>query len=142
MRDAAVMASPVRSRGRVAAAVGLGGAMGAGLRHAVAVRFPASPGLLPWPTFVENVSGALLLGLALTLLLRRRPGSRGLRAFVGTGVLGAYTTFSALSVELVALVGAGRPEAAAGYAAFTLTCGLAAAFTGVAIGRTVPVRRP
>jgi len=92
MRDAAVMASPVRSRGRVAAAVGLGGAMGAGLRHAVAVRFPASPGLLPWPTFVENVSGALLLGLALTLLLRRRPGSRGLRAFVGTGVLGAYTT--------------------------------------------------
>ncbi len=58
-----------------------------------------------------------------------------LRALLGTGVLGGWTTFSTASTDAVTLVQAGRPLLAAAYAAGTLALSVAAAGAGLALGR-------
>lgn len=55
------------------------------------------------------------------------------RAFLGTGLLGSFTTFSAIAVDMVAL--GGRPLLAGTYAVATLAGGLAVAQLGLRIGR-------
>jgi fluoride exporter len=75
--------------------VALVGGVGAIARVLVAGAIAArAPEPFPWPTLVVNLSGALLLGLVSGLALH---GSALLIA--GTGLLGAYTTFSTLIVE-------------------------------------------
>jgi CrcB protein len=72
-------------------------------------------------------------------------GHRLLRPFLGVGVLGGYTTFSTATVEVLSLIGAGRPGTAAGYVVATpmlsvLGCGLGVVTTRLVAGRSP--RRP
>jgi len=69
------------------------------------------------------------------LAVRRFPESRWMRPFLATGVLGAYTTFSTLVVETDLLAAHGYDSTAALYAASSLVAGLAAAWTGLMLGR-------
>lgn len=119
-------------------AVAVGGALGVGLRYAVVVRYPVDPGGFPWPTLVVNLSGAFVLGLVLTLFVERLPSSRHRRALLCTGLLGAYTTFSTVAVELATLLVDGYVATAAGYATVTLAAGLGAALLGSALARGRP----
>lgn len=121
------------------AAVAIGGAAGASIRAAGVAAFPTAAGGFPWATLVENVTGAFLLGALLTVLQHHRPASRYGRALLGTGLLGAYTTFSTFAVELSLLLAA-RSWAVAGlYATATVVVGLAAAFLGASAGRWRPL---
>jgi fluoride exporter len=129
---------PLRAVLQVAA----GGAIGAGLRYAFLLAFPQDQGRFPLTIFVENVAGAFLLGIVLTVLLRRSGAGWDARPFLATGVLGSFTTFSNVSLDLVRLAGAGHPGTAFGYAAASAAVGLLAAGAGVWAGRRVPVRRP
>lgn len=104
-------------------AVAVGGAVGA-VGRALAGELLPLPG--PATTLLVNVTGALALG---ALLARVR--SPIVRAGLGTGVLGAWTTFSTLAVELVDLLGT-DPVLAVGYAAASLVGGVA----GARLGRT------
>ncbi len=112
-----------------------GGALGVMARYAFLVLFPTTPGSFPWTIFAENLAGAFLLGLALMLLRRfwRADGKLGL--FVGTGVLGSFTTFSNYSLDVVKLVHNGWPELAFVYALASLVLGVVAALAGVGLGR-------
>ena len=92
-----------------------------------------------WPvgTLTENVVGSFLLGLLLEALLRRATESRRTRVVrlgLGTGLLGGFTTFSSLALELERLLAGGSWGIAAGYAAATLVLGLSACLAGVALG--------
>jgi len=58
-----------------------------------------------------------------------------LRAGLGVGLLGSFTTFSALAVSFVALADAGEWATAVGYLIATMVAGLAAAWAGVALFR-------
>lgn len=104
-------------------AVAVGGALGSLGRVGVDLALPA-PGGWPVATLLVNVSGALLLGL----LLARTQDAR-LRAALGTGVLGAWTTFSTFAVELDGLLGS-APAVAFGYAATSVLAGLVAVRLG------------
>ena len=110
---------------REQAAVAAGGALGALARAGVATV------LLPGPlgTLAVNLTGALALAVLLGRI--RHPL---LRAGLGTGVLGAWTTFSTFAVEVVDLLGT-RPLAGLGLAGASLAGGLAAARLGAALGR-------
>ncbi|MBA2529566.1 MAG: CrcB family protein [Euzebyales bacterium] len=119
-------------------AVAVGGALGVGLRYAVVVRYAVGPGGFPWPTLAVNFSGAFALGLVLTLFVERWPSSRHRRALVCIGLLGAYTTFSTVAVELATLLVDGHVATAAGYATVTLVAGLGAALLGIALARGRP----
>jgi CrcB protein len=89
-------------------------------------------GLFPWGTFAVNVSGCLALGVLTGLGLYHGLGDTT-RIVVGTGGLGAYTTFSTLSFETVRLAEEGAVDQALLNAAASLLVGLAAAAAGLAL---------
>lgn len=109
--------------------VAAGGAVGTAARAGLAWAWPTAPGAFPWTVFCENVAGALALG-ALLGALARREGPDGWRApLLATGVLGSFTTYSALAVDLASLTGS-RPAIALAYALASVVVGLAAAGLG------------
>lgn len=117
------------------AAIALGGALGAPARYGVTQLVHVAPGRFPWATFWINVSGSFVLGLFLALIVERYPPSRYLRAFVATGFLGAYTTFSTFTVDTVLLAKDGHAGVAAVSAVVSVAAGCAAAWAGVRCGR-------
>lgn len=101
----------------------LGAAVGAVARYGVGEWWPGSP-TFPWATFAINVLGCLLLALLPVLaVVRRRPL---LPVFLGTGVLGGFTTLSTYSEQTRALAEAGHGGQAAAYAVGTLAACLVA----------------
>jgi CrcB protein len=110
--------------------IAAGGVIGALARHGLELLIPHEPGGFPWSTVVVNVSGCLLIGVLMSLLLRRPHRPRLLRPLLGVGVLGGYTTYSTFAADAQALVLAGRPGLALGYLSLTLFAGL----TAVALG--------
>lgn len=118
-------------------AVALGGVLGSLARWGVDEAMPATrPGDWPWATLTVNLVGALAIGALLTSgLLVGRP--HWWRPLLVTGVLGGFTTFSALALETGVMLDAGRPLAAIGYLAVTVAGGLAA----VVLGRSLGSRR-
>jgi CrcB protein len=89
-------------------------------------------GAFPWGTFVVNFTGCLALGL-LTGLGLYHGLSATTRTIVGTGGLGAYTTFSTFTFETVRLAEEGAVEAALLNVGASLVVGLAAAAAGLAL---------
>ncbi len=129
-------ARPLHHRPGLLLAVLLGGAAGTSARSAVTAALPYEEG---WPvaTWAANLVGAFLLGLLLEALGRRGPDAgtrRLLRLGVGTGLLGAFTTYSALAVETDLLLRDGRPGLAAAYALGTVLPGLLLTALGVRVG--------
>lgn len=111
--------------------VAAGGAVGAVLRYLFVLAFPVTPGAFPLTIFFENVTGAFLLGLVMTLVLEH-PGWRWeVRPFLATGVLGSFTTFSNVSLDLMLLSAGGNGLLAAVYAGASVLAGLAAALSGM-----------
>jgi fluoride exporter len=118
------------------AAIFVGGFTGALVRAEVVEALPDRAGRWPWATFIVNVVGALLLGYFVTRLQERLPVSAYRRPFLGTGLCGGLTTFSAMQVELLRMLDAGRLGLAVGYAAASVLAG----FAGVAMATNL-VRR-
>jgi fluoride exporter len=115
--------------------VALGGALGALARWAVAEALPSSPGGWPWATLLVNLTGCLLIGVLLAVLLERFPTAPWLRLFLATGVLGGYTTYSTFAVDVVRLADAGAWAAATGYVVASVLGGLLAVVVGLVLGR-------
>lgn len=113
--------------------VALGGAIGTAVRAVLADLLPAVDGV-SWTVFGINVVGAFCLGLLLDALARRGPDvgrRRAVRLFVGTGVLGGFTTYSTLADDTARLLDVGRWAAGTGYALLTVVAGLAAVVAGL-----------
>jgi CrcB protein len=89
-------------------------------------------GALPWGTFVVNVSGCLALGILTGLSLYHGLGAPT-RLAIGTGGMGAYTTFSTFTFESVRLWEEGSARAAAANVVASLLVGLLAAGVGIAV---------
>lgn len=122
-------------------AVALGGVVGAECRYALGVGFPTAAGGVPWTTLVINVTGCLLLGALMTVLLAMTRPHRLLRPFLGVGVLGGYTTFSTATAEELSLLRAGRADVAIGYLGATLVTALAATVAGTWLAGALLPRR-
>jgi CrcB protein len=120
-------------RWRDVVAVAVGGMLGTGIRLAIDLLIPHEHGQFPLSTLLVNVTGSLLLGVAVSTLWGRVPVWA--RAGLGAGVLGAFTTFSAVMVSLVELGTAGNWMLAAAYLAASLVLGLGAAALGLQLGR-------
>jgi CrcB protein len=136
--EAAARCQPERTRAArlgVLLAIALGGMLGTPARYAVGRVVHVAPGSFPWSTFVVNVSGSLVLGVLLTLIVERWPPSRYLRPFAAIGFLGAYTTFSTYMVEADLLLKDGHAGVALAYVLGSLVVGLAAVYVGIVIGR-------
>ena len=93
-------------------------------------------GAFPWGTFTVNVTGCVALGVLTGLGLYHDLGTTA-SAVLGTGGLGAYTTFSTLTYETVRLAEEGAIEEAARNAIASFLVGLAAASIGLALTAAV-----
>lgn len=113
-----------------------GGAIGVLARELLLL--PVEARALPWATLAVNIVGSLLLGVVVGWLDDRHPQAR---AFLGTGVMGGFTTYSAFAVASAGFLGAGTGGASFGAATLLIAAsvlgGLLAAFVGLVIGRRI-----
>lgn len=123
------MLGPAREAGAVAA----GGALGAVLRWAVVGALPGEEGGWPWGTLLVNVTGSLLIGLLVARLLTT-PAPVWVRPFAVTGLLGGWTTYSALALDARGLLAEGDVLAGLGYLVATTVLGLGACLLGLRVG--------
>jgi CrcB protein len=115
----------------------LAAAVGAPLRYvvdqAIQHRFP---GAFPSGTLTINLTGSLLLGLLAGLAAHHGLAPQALTV-LGTGLLGAYTTFSTFSYETIRLLEDGAVAEATLNVVGSLALGLAAAAAGLGLGLLV-----
>lgn len=124
---------------RELAAIYLGGMLGALARVGLAEAFPVAGGGWPWVTLAINVSGSFLLAYLATRLQERLPQSTYRRPLLGTGFCGAFTTFSTVQVEIVAMLDHDRYGLAAAYALVSVGAAFAAVWFATAVVRRMRI---
>jgi fluoride exporter len=118
--------------------VALGGAIGSAARYGMNVwsgRLLGSE--FPWHTFIVNVLGCFAMGALVELMALKLNVSNDTRAFLTTGILGGFTTFSAFSLDFAMLVERKSYGAAAAYGAGSVALSLIAVFAGLSLVRTL-----
>jgi len=117
-------------------AAAAGGALGAGARFLVNVVFAHLLGPhFPWATITVNVVGSFLMGLLVGFSVDLFGGSTLVRTFLGTGILGGFTTFSAFSLDAVEIFERQQPSLAIVYVVASVGLSIAALAAGLALAR-------
>ena len=116
----------------------LGGAIGAGGRHMVGKLSLLwfGPGY-PWGTLAANLIGGLLMGLLVGAMARAGAGGEQWRLFLGTGILGGFTTFSTFSLDAMNMIERGDWAGMLGYVLISVIGAIAAVAAGLALVRAV-----
>jgi fluoride exporter len=118
--------------------VAAGGAIGAAARYGVNVWSGRLFGdAFPWHTVIVNVTGCFVMGLLVEAMALKLNVGNDMRAFLTTGILGGFTTFSAFSLDFALLVERKTLAAAGAYAAGSVLLSLAAVFAGLALVRAL-----
>jgi CrcB protein len=125
----------------VLASVSAGGVVGACSRDLVDQVLPPSAAGYPWSTLLVNVSGAFVLALLLIFMLDVWPPTRYVRPFLAIGVLGSYTTFGSVMVDVDQMFSRGAALLAASYLVSSMITSLLAGGAGLIIGRRFVSRR-
>ncbi|TDD81585.1 CrcB family protein [Saccharopolyspora karakumensis] len=115
----------------VLAAVACGGAIGSVLRWSTSLVWPG-----PVSTLLVNVLGCLAIGVLMCVITELVNPHRLLRPFLGVGVLGGFTTFSAYVADALRLA-LTAPAAALGYLLATVLCCLLAVVVGMTATRAL-----
>ena len=121
---------------RIPIAVALGGGFGALARYLMVGGFEFWLGAgFSFGILAANVLGAFLMGVLIELMALVWSPSPEVRALLVVGVLGSFTTFSALSLETLLLFEGGSPGQAALYALASVLLSLIAIFAGMRLAR-------
>ena len=118
--------------------IALGGALGSVARFAsVTYLTPLFNYKFPVGTFIVNIVGSFLIGVAYVLFVETANVSPMYRMFFITGVLGGFTTFSSFSLEMLQLWQQGYLLNAMLYAIGSVVLGLLMAFVGMALTQKI-----
>jgi CrcB protein len=116
---------------RILLLIGAGGFIGSICRYLVQQYIQNKlVSTFPYGTLGVNVTGCFLIGLILAFTLKGFV-SNDWRLFLVTGICGGYTTFSAFSMESIALFTSGEMLSGFTYIAASVLLGLLATFAGV-----------
>jgi CrcB protein len=120
----------------VVGSVAAGGAIGSAARYLIAswLQSPAWTGF-PFAIFIVNITGGLVMGLLTELMALKFQVGPEMRAFLTTGILGGYTTFSTFSLEAALLIERQAYGQAALYIAGSALLSILALFAGLWIVR-------
>jgi CrcB protein len=136
---------PGRRQWDLLLAVAAGGVVGALARYQLDQLIAPTGGGFPVSTLIVNVSGSLVIGALMVLLLELTSPHRLARPFLSTGLLGGYTTFSTFAVQTEQLLAAQQPVRALVYVVSSVVLCLAAVWASsalmLAIGHAVIGRR-
>lgn len=117
--------------------VGIGGFIGAILRHQSTLWINGLfAGNFPWGTVTVNIIGSFFLGLA-AAVFQTGIVSPGMRLFLTSGLLGAFTTFSTFSLESLVLLQNGHAGKALLNIFISVGIGLLMAYAGYSAGRAI-----
>lgn len=118
--------------------VALGGALGSLVRYFVAGAVQPAwwPGF-PFGIFVVNITGGLVMGLITGLAALKLNLAPEMRAFLTTGILGGYTTFSTFSLDSAMLMERGAYAQAGAYIVGSVVLSILALFAGLWLMRTL-----
>jgi CrcB protein len=117
----------------------LGGGLGAMLRHGVNLMAARVAGTaFPFGTLTVNVTGSIVMGLLAGYFALKGDASQHWRLFLTTGILGGYTTFSAFSLDAVALYERGAAGLALLYVLVSVVISIAGLFGGLWLARIAP----
>lgn len=119
-------------------AVLVGGLIGTGLRLVIDGALPHGDGDFPISTLLINVAGSFALGMLVSRLWPVAP--LWLRAGLGAGLLGSFTTFSAVLASTFTLSRADETALAIGYLLISLAAGWIAAGVGIRLGAGRPTQ--
>jgi fluoride exporter len=123
---------------RATLVIGAAGALGAVSRHLLESLINRHWGdAFPWGTFVVNMSGSFVLGVLVGLFAQRLDVPLWLQAGATAGFLGAYTTFSTLSLQLYRSTVTGHAAIAAANAFGSLLAGVLAVYAGILLARAL-----
>ena len=118
--------------------IGIGGLCGTLARYLLDVWITnATHATFPWGTLVINATGSFLIGVLFVLTVERGTLPAELRAPLGIGFLGGYTTFSTFMLESLRLAQDGSWTLAVANIAGSLLLGVGAIIAGVALARAV-----
>ncbi|MEU9705710.1 CrcB family protein [Streptomyces sp. NPDC047981] len=121
----------------VVGAVAAGGALGATARYGASLAWPTPAGAFPWTTLTVNAAGCAAIGVLMVLVTEVVTAPPPLlRPFLGTGVLGGFTTFSTYALDTQRLLSSGDAARGVGYLGGTVVAALAALWAA-----TVATRR-
>lgn len=114
----------------------IGGGIGSMLRHAVNVASARALGTgFPYGTLTVNITGSIVMGLLAGYFAFKGDDLQSWRLFLMTGILGGYTTFSAFSLDAIALYERGEIGLALGYAAASGAISIFGLFAGLVLIR-------
>ena len=122
--------------------IGAGGAIGAAARYAAGQAWPTLPPSFPWTTLLVNVVGCALMGVLMVLLTERFSAPPLVRPFLGTGVLGGFTTFSTYAVDADGLLRLGATGTAVASLLLTGVLAVAAVWAGATATRALVREAP
>lgn len=108
----------------------LGGGIGSVLRHLITARIASH-----WGVMLVNICGALVIGLAYEFFLSRSGWRPELKAFVITGLLGGFTTFSTYILDFNNLMASQKIWEAWGYLLGSLLVGFCFLAVGAKVGK-------
>ncbi|MFJ3585152.1 CrcB family protein [Streptomyces sp. NPDC090127] len=131
----------VRGQLPVLGVVAAGGALGATARYGASLAWPTPDGAFPWTTLTVNATGCAAIGILMVLVAEVATAPPPLlRPFLGTGILGGFTTFSTYALDTQRLLSAGDAGRGVAYLGATVVAALAAVVVATAATRRV-VRR-
>lgn len=130
-----------RGHGAVLLVIAMGGAIGSLLRYQAGLIWPTPAAAFPTTTLVVNVLGCLVIGVFMVVITEVWTAHRLVRPFVGTGLLGGFTTFSTYSLDVATLLRAGEARSALLYLALTAVAAVAAVAIGMLTTRRLVVAR-
>ena len=111
-------------------AICIGACVGALSRWGLGLWLSSSPGL-PWGTLAANLIGGYLIGLFVALFQSMPQLDPAWKLAIITGFLGALTTFSSFSAEIIAMLQQQRLVAAGGWACLHLMGSLCMTYLGI-----------
>jgi CrcB protein len=85
-------------------AVAIGGALGSVVRYALSSWiFDITSHKFPYATLIVNVAGSFVMGILFVLIVERAVLPAEMRSLLMIGFIGAFTTFSAFSLDALGL---------------------------------------